>query len=525
MIHDVGISDVVIRHKKFLFFLFFLSFAIRAAVFMGYFGKNENYWQVDSQTYHLVAQQVAQGNGLASADGSPHFYRLPGYPIYLGLFYYLFGVDTKKVLWPQIVVASAIPILVFLLSMMLFPGVLLVAKCAALWAAIHLGFVLFSSFFMTESWFLFLFLLFLIFFLSGLHLFFCRHKDGKPSTVYESFSPPCSLLFPEPAIMGDSYIRFCDKCSSLNTKHKAVNIQLIEGDPAIKAMFLAGVFLGLASMFRPVGHYLLVLAGLMLLFSNDSLSRKFVKFSTLAFAWLLPVSFWLVRNFIFTGHLFFHTLPGGHFLYLSAARVAMHTQHCSYQDARQNLQREVQHELIKKERELGRPLLEIEQCQVHEHLAIKYFRQSPLIAVKNWCTDMFRTMFSLYSSELLFLDAGRQSIDYFKKERSLWNMFERYLFSDTDSCVLNVVVWSEIFLFIIMLFGVLGYLVKAVLSLLRGKNEPLCVFGKCLPFIALFIVIALSGGYARMRLPIEPLLIVLACAFWVKLLKTKGKHE
>ncbi len=457
MEHEVKIGEIIASNKKFLFMLFILAFVIRAAVFIGYLGKNENYWQVDSQTYHLVAQQVAQGNGLVSADGSPHFYRLPGYPVFLGFFYYLFGVDTKKVLWPQIVVASAIPILVFLLSMILFPGALIIAKCASLWTVFHLGFILFAGFFMTESLFIFLFLLFLIFFFSGRYLFW------------------------------------------------------------------AGTFLGLASLFRPVGHYLLVLAGIMLIFSHDWLRHKIIKFATLAGAWLIPVSFWLIRNFVLTGYLFFHTLPGGHFLYLSAARVAMHTQNCSYQEARQHLHDEVHQNLAKKEAELGRPLFEIESCNVHEQLAIKYFKQSPLIALKNWCTDMFRTMFSLHSAELLYLDAGHKTIDYFKKERSGWNMFERYLFPQTESSLLRVIVWSEIFLFILMLIGFLGYMIRALLCALRGKRESLVNLGKCLPFIALFIVIALSGGYARMRLPIEPLAIILSMAGWFGLKKSRRR--
>jgi 4-amino-4-deoxy-L-arabinose transferase-like glycosyltransferase len=312
--------------------------------------------------------------------------------------------------------------------------------------------------------------------------------------------------------MDDSYIRFCEKCEPRQPNKRYLKY-LCDGDVAIKNMLWAGLFLGLASLFRPVGHYLLVLAGFMLLFSHDSWRRKLVKFITFAIAWFLPVSFWLIRNVLLTGHLFFHTLPGGHFLYLSAARVVMHTQQRSYKEARQYLHDEVRQELDKKEHELGHPLLEIESCKVHEQLAITYFKQHPLIALKNWYTDMLRTMFSLYSAELLYLESGRQPIDYFKKERSLWDMIKRYLFPQTDSWILRGIVWLEILTFLMTIVGFCCYIVLALWCALRRKFELLCVLCKGLPFMVLFIVIALSGGYARMRLPIEPLLIIQSFSF------------
>lgn len=461
MIFNLSLRDIIIQNKNFLFFVFFLSVAVRALVFVGYLSKNENYWQVDSQTYHLVAQQVAQGNGISSADGSPHFYRLPGYPLWLGFFYHLFGVDTKNVLWPQIIIASVIPVLIFLLSLVLFPGMVMVARGAALWASLHLGLVLYAGFFMTESLFIFLLLLFFIFFFSSFHLFF-----------------------------------------SVQAK--------------TKYLLIAGVFLGLASMFRPVGHYLIILSCFLLLFSRGSWFCKVKNVLVLAGGWAGVVSFWLIRNVILTGYLFFHTLPGGHFLYLSAARVAMHAQHCSYQEARQHLYQEVHELLAEKERSLGRPLLEIESCKIHESLAVSYFKQYPLIAVKNWCVDIFRTMFSLYSSELLFIESGRQSIDYFKKDRPWLDMFIRYLMPQTDFLLLKIIIWFEIVTFLGLLFGFIGLIGLSWFGRRRQKNEMFDVLGKCLPFMMLFTVIALAGGYARMRLPIEPFIMILAFSFWIK---------
>ncbi len=519
-------GTIIARHKFFLFFLFVLALLVRSLVFIGYLSKNKNYWQVDSNTYHLVAEQIKEGKGISSADGSPHFYRLPGYPLFLSLYYKVCGVDTKNVLWFQIVLASCIPMLVFLLALTLFPGAVLVAKAAALWTAIHLGFVLYAGFFMTESLFIFFLLLFFIFFFSAFHLFFCRAKHEKNSPAVEISNWCVPAFLPESAKTGPSFLRFCERFEK--TDDKLASAYLSEGDRAVKAFFLAGLFLGAASLVRPVGQYLIVLACVLVLFSRDAWRKKIMKSCTLAIAWLVPVSFWLVRNLLLTGHLFFHTLPGGHFLYLSAARVAMHTHNCSYQEARQLLRDEVQAKLASKEQSLGRPLLEIESCQVHERLAIQYFKEYPWIALKNWCTDMFRAMFSLYSAELLYLTSGRQEIDYFKKDRPWWHMFERYLFPQTDSWFLKSIVWGEIAMFLIILIGFVGWLIKTIRDALRGAFEQLCLVGKVLPFMLLFIVLALSGGYARMRLPIEPLLMIFAVSwwlYWIMALRMKKNKE
>ena len=136
---------------------------------------------------------------------------------------------------------------------------------------------------------------------------------------------------------------------------------------------------------------------------------------------------------------------------------------------------------------------------------------------------MVRTSCSLYSSELLYLDSGRKSVNYFEKGRSWWSMFERYLFPQTQSIFLKIIIWLEILTYLLLLFGLFGTLIFAVQRAFALNFSLLCTVLKMLPFIALFIVIALSGGYARMRLPIEPLMIILSFSFWIRLFKKQMK--
>jgi hypothetical protein len=513
------VASIIKKNTGFLIVLVVLGFAVRAGVFYGYLSKHERYWQVDSNTYHLTAQEIAQGHGISKPNGQPQFYRVPGYSLFLAPYYALFGPDAKNVLWQQVLLACLIPVLIFFMSLTLFPGNLLLAKVSSLYSTMHLGLVLYSGFFMTETLFVFLLLLFTIFFFRAFRIFpRCSAQEKTVQRALEdeiiNLPPFIPLELEQSQEFTQLYERFFGDCNyrALLNKHRILNYD------AMTTLLCAGIFLGLTSLVRPVGHYLLVLCLLLLWCGCDSWQNKCAKNFALIWGWLLVASVWLLRNWLLTGYLFFHTLPGGHFLYLSAARVAMHVHDTSYQEARQILSREAQELMGQKEEELGRPLQEIETCILMERLSIKYFMKRPFIALKNWCTDMLRTTLSLYSAELLYLESGRQEVDYFAKGRGVWAMFSRYLIPQTDNFCLKVITYGEMFLFLFMLIGFAGSLLVTLRGLISGAYAQLAdALAKVLPFMLLFIVISLSGGYARMRLPCEPWLIIVAWWFWLAL--------
>jgi len=440
-------KHVLRKNTFFLIFLFLLAFIVRALVFGGYLSKNQRYWQVDSGYYHEIATQIADGNGITTSNGTPSFYRLPGYSLFLSACYAILGKSKEHALWLQVALASFIPVLIMLLCLILFPGHMLLARGVGLYSAIHLGLVLYSGFFMTETLFILTLLLFMLLFFSKLHLF-------------------------------------------------------------------SGIVLGCASMIRPVGHYLIVLALLLIVFSSDRIREKLRYGLALVCGWLVVVSPWLIRNYALAGSIFFHTLPGGHFLYLSAARVAMHAHNVSYWEARDLLSVEVEEKISQREVELKKKLNEIERCREHISLAVHYFKKYPLLALKNWLTDMMRTSLSLYSAEIVFLESGRKEIDYFNKERTIWSMFKRHFIPQTDKVWLKIVVWGEIILFFFILLGFAMNACRWLWNLVHYRLTDNYVWIRVLPFMCLFIFISLSGGYARMRLPIEPLLIIMSLQYW-----------
>lgn len=453
------------RNCLHLLLIFIVSLMLRAFVFNYYLSKNNRFWQVDSQTYHLVACELAGGKGYVNPDGSDHFYRLPGYSLLLATYYALSqggaSDDKKNVLWLQVIASAFIPILMFYLALIFFPGLYSVAFTAAWIACFHLGFVLYAGFFMTETFFIIFFLLFLCCFLP---LLFKQEK---------------SLLL-----------------SSAG----------------------AGVFLGIASLIRPVGHYLVFLSMLLLAAVSFPWQKKIQAMTTFFLGWICSVGWWLVRNYMLLGHLFFHTLPGGHFLYLSAARVAMHIHHITYQDARQLLHEQADALMAQEALRLGHELSPIEACLVNERLARDYFLKSPLVTIRLWATDVFRALFSLYSAELLYLENNRKEISYFDKGHGLKQMFLRYLFPTTDLYWLRLLIYLEIIFFFLMLLGYAGFCITAFLVYWRTGSQVLLMRAFVATVVILFfIIIALAGGYARMRLPAEPFLIIGASLFWIDL--------
>ena len=452
------------QNKKFLFFLFFLSLFVRSLIFYCFLSKDKNYWNYDTVAYNRIAMQIVSGNGITNIDGSPHFYRVPGYSLFLAGCYKLFGDDIKNALWVQVFLASFIPLLIFFLCLVLFPSSLFLAKLCSIYSVFHLGFVLFSGLAMTETFFVLFFLIFLILFISSFDLFFCK-----------------------------------------KLKHKYYNSRL----------FFSGLFLGIASMLRPVGHYVLFLSLLFLLFSSFKFWQRIKKSFLFFSGWFLIVCWLLIRNFLFTGHIFFHTLPGVHFLKHSAARVVMGTENSSYDGALKSLNDKVVEFEREKEKVLGRKLHEIEFCILAEKVSFDCMKKNIFATFKHAFGNMFKTCFSLYSAELMYIDSAGK-LPAYDKNRSWLDILKRFVFPQVSNKFLVGVIYLEILLFLFLLIGFVCFIFKNLFI-----RDGLCLLFKVFPFIGLFVFLSLSCGFARLRLPVESFLIILSLRFWLDFLKTK----
>lgn len=432
------------EHKYFLIGIFFLSCLLRMLLFAGYTSHEDHAWLAfDSEQYELIARQIAAGDGISNQDGTPNFYRLPGYPLYLAGCYKIFNDHTHAALWLQVLLSSFIPLLIFFLSLTLLPSQLLIAQIASCVAAVHVGFMLYAGMLSTESLFLIFFLLFLICFYAGLQ------------------------------------------------------------NASSRFFACAGAFLGIASLIRPVGHYsiIIALAVLLMFYHKNTLSKAI----PLTASWLIVISPWLIRNYLLAGTLFFHTLPGLHFLQYSAAAIEQARIGCDYFQARDNVFAVWHGQVAKQEQLLKRPVTEYERFAVAQNVAFYYMTHYPKLFFKHACTQIARTCGTLYSTLFLYVPAGTT----YGNDMTVWSKIKLYLFPRAVHSLLIPLIYWEMISYLLMLLGCVMFLAQAVLD-----RSLRWVLVKTLPFMAMFIVITLAYGCARLRFAVEPCMIVLAAYAW-----------
>jgi len=431
----------------FLIGLVFFSLMVRLLFFFSFTRYGSNAWiPFDSEQYFQLINNICASNGFCFEPGIPQAYRLPGYPLFLAPLYVFFGLQGALVV--QIVIASFVPLLIFYVSRSVLPQMWSVAIIAACVASIHPGFVLYSGMFATE---LLAVVMLLIFFI---------------------------LLFR--ALQGQASSLLC-----------------------------AGIALGVASLMRPVGHYVLALALALLLITCH---EKLWRVATVCVGWLIVVMPWLARNYLLYGALFFHTLPGLHFLQYLAAPIVEQRDHCLYLKARSQVLAQWETAIRHEESVQQRALNEYEKCCCGQHLATTYVLQHPWLACKHVCRELFKTCAGLYSAIILLADNAAWPA--YTASTSWWTKIQRFLIPQVKRPFLIPYIYLDILVTILSLVGLfLFVLAGAFDGALRAAVIQL------LPFIVLFIGLTLAYGGARLRMPAEPLILISAVCGWCWLYK------
>jgi hypothetical protein len=434
------------KHKIFLVALFLFSLFIHSAFFCLFFKKERDYFvPKDSMQYHTLAQQIAKGNGISYEDGRPNFYRVPGYSIFLSLWYRLFDFDIQKTIWVQIFIAAFIPLLVFFLSLTLFPQKILVAKVAAIIMSCNLGFLVHAGLLMSEILFIFFFLLFFIYFFSF----------------------------------------------------------------DIKKMFWSGLFLGTASLIRPVGHFVLIVAFFILLFSCIRGLQKCKATVFLFFGWISIVVWWLLRNYLLTGSLFFHVMPGYHLLYYFAAEVNSKVCKCTYPESKQKLLKRWEALIEKREKKMGYELNEIKRCVLAQKIAMGVLKEHFFVTMKLSCINILKTIFGLHS--VFFLYRFSSYFPHYTSSTTMWQRAKHFLFPRVSSIWIAGIMYLEMIVFFLILVGFVGVIILSFFD-----KVLMLQFLRVALFIFLLIFLTFGSGVARLRMPIEPFLIIFSVYFWRK---------
>lgn len=465
--------------QQYLFIIFTVTLIIRALTFYGYIRDAERYKQADSVDYHNGALCISHGFGMHRADnGSPIFWRTPGYPLYLAIFYKLFGVNSiffseasqaqQASIWFQIVLSSLIPILLLFLALFLTHS-LFIAHATAWIAVFHLGLVLASTHLLTEAIALIPFYLFLLYF-------------------YQSFS----AIFEQPQ-------------TQKSWK---------------KDIVIAAIMLALYAWFRPMGQFVAVLSALIIvLFSQDIWQLKLKKSTLLLVTFFACVSPWYIRNYQLTKNWFFCPMFGAYLNSFCAPRIKAELEGTELLHAWKELGMQTELSYRKQAPHYKRMGLTLPREFVCGQIAWPIFLNNPWLALYDWMREVFKTTFDLYSSQLVAFI--KHCFYYDPLIEYLSEKMQECLYRTPMSWPMRAVVYIELIYALLLWTGLFGgFLLFMLVPLIRQFKTPNQIkhmFGfwlKIAPMIAGILFMTGGFGYARLRLPIEPLMIILSLTFW-----------
>ena len=295
-------------------------------------------------------------------------------------------------------------------------------------------------------------------------------------------------------------------------------IFFIRGLYNASALIVAGCLLGLVSLVPPLAVFLLAYSVIILLFKlaleKRPLPEAVTRLSLLVAAWGGIVAGWLIRNYFLFGAFFFHTLPGVHFLQYSPVHVYAAQHAITPTAARTILFKEVKDD---QEKLLGRNLNEYEVCGVREKVAAGVLRAAPrelfYDCIRNWS----RTLFGIHTSPLIFCIEGwpPPGIDY----SSFFTTVCSYLNPSFQHISLRLLIYAD-FLFLLLLCFLVGAIGAALSKRLLPFLPVVAAGGIC----SLFIFLTLSFGCARLRFPVEPIILVIGLYALVQLYRERKKQ-
>jgi hypothetical protein len=462
-----------------LIILFFAAFLLRAFVFYNYISVGERYKQADSTDYHSAALTIKYGFGMSRPDtGEPQFWRTPGYPLYLVPFYKIFKqtgfqfsdaqTAQKASIWFQIVLSSFIPIILFYLALYLTSS-FLIAFITAWISVFHLGLVLTSGYLLTEGIALAPFYLFLYYFYRSFRPLF--QQNGK------------TLWWPQQIV-------------------------------------LAAIMLAIYTWIRPMGNYIAFVAMLiLLLFAQDNFKRKAKKATLFLIIFYTLLSPWYIRNYRLTGQWFFCPMFGAYLNSFCAPRIVSAVNNVDLLESWKQLgfAAHSRHQELNQESKLmGLHTPKEFACG---QIAWPIFLNYPWLAFSDWIREVFKTTFDLYSSQLSAFVNG--CFFYDPLIEYLSEKLAECLYKTPMPPLMRLIVYLELlyacFLWIGLIAGLCFFVIMPLLRHFEVHQSRRTIFGLwmvLLPMIAATVFMTGGFGYARLRLPIEPLMIILSLTWW-----------
>lgn len=463
--------------------IFIAALLIRFTLFELYIQHEERYKQADSFDYHVCAACIKSGNGMTRFDTKETIYwRTPGYPLFLSFFYAWYNISKpdfssnkkaqKAAILIQIFLCSFIPLLIFFLTRLL-TGLLPISWIAAWIGVFHLGFILASCFILSDA-------LAHIFFLGFLYFF------------YQSF-----------------VLWFEQKNKKLTTQTMIFNT------------FISALLLGLYTWIRPNGQYLVFVVLFIMLFGQCSWRLKISKITLFTVIFFATLAGWYVRNHTITGHWFFCPMSGPYLQTFCAPKIMRRVSGKSLDYCIKYILSHVGPEMKKETIRLSKEAPHLQPCKelICSKIAKPWIIQYPRYFLYDWTKEVLKTTFDLYGSQLVSL----------VNKTHMWDPAEEFLSEKLMLCLftqpmpwfMRFICWIEALYYILIWIGILAgsllFLLQPLIA--RRFNEPAlqktqAAWIKSGLLIGALLIMTGGFGYARLRIPADPLLIILSLTFW-----------
>lgn len=468
--------------NKHMLLLFLSAFILRSILFYFYIFPSYRYNQPDTKDYHICAISLADGNGMKYYKSErPIFWRTPGYPLLLAPFYKYFATTDEVqlihyrnahwlFLWLQIFICSFLPVIIFFLALLLTKNIIL-SWIASFLSVFHLGFTLSSTYLMTDGLTCIFFLLFLFYFYRSISLPFEEKKESG----------------------------------------------------TIKNICVAALSLSICTWLRPMGIYVSFVSAFLILISQFSWKKKFqilALFLTLFFGSLSP---WYIRNYMLTGSVFFCPLWGPYTLTFLVPKIyqRLNSNTIPLTQCIKKFLKEAHYASQKdiKEKQLsGSPFVSCKEL-ICAQIAQPWIINHPWYFILDWTIEIIKTTCDLYSGHLV--NFVRNNFNTEPPVEFLNEKLKDCLYREKMSFGMRVICWVEAFFHLSILFalfaGLFFFVFVPLFQITKHSEEEkkrLAFWLKTGIFIALIIGMTGGFGYARLRLPVEALMIILALDFY-----------
>lgn len=459
-----------------------IAFIIRAAVMIFFIEPRTFYKQADSFDYNHCAVAIAAGNGMRRLQNNePIFWRTPGYPLYLVPFYSLYGVKSlafeanqaahHAALWFQLILSSCIPLILWYLTLTMthLPAL---AYLVAWISAIHPGFVLASTYLLSEGIALIFFFLFLLF-------------------LYQLIIPAST--------------------------HR----------PWYWTAIFAALMLSAYTWMRPMGEFVGYFSAMLLALGSIGHWKQKIKTAVLFFVlFFLSLTPWYYRNYRLTGEYFFCPTIGTYLNCFSVPKLLRRITGKPILECYQHAQQAAAQEVRKQQRSHPERHISPTACKAVSYPIIV---SHPWYFLYDWITEVIKTMFDLYTYQLVAMFEGCYWYD----------PIEEYLPSKIVACLYasaipfgaRIICWLELIYALMLWIGLFGSLWLGIIRpLIKNNITPYTQRMRWLWLITapmIGIIVGMTGGfgYARLRLPTEPLLIILSLTYWYWLYTKEKNHE